>query len=128
MMADSRRKYGVGPSQPASRLRGRCASELLDNLIRPQQQRLRDRKAEGLRGLEVDDEVELRRLLDGKVGRLGAFQDPCDVPSCAPKYVESARTVREEDTAFRQRAGPTDHREPPLCREFGDLDSVHPEN
>jgi hypothetical protein len=37
---------------------------LLDDLIRPQQQRRRDREAEGLGGLEVDDEFEFGRLLD----------------------------------------------------------------
>src|SRR5713101_6164939 len=40
---------------------------LLDHLIRPQEERLRDRQAEGLGGLEVDDKLELGRLLDGKV-------------------------------------------------------------
>jgi hypothetical protein len=35
----------------------------LDDLVRPQQQRLRDRQAEGLGGLEVDDQLELGRLL-----------------------------------------------------------------
>ena len=37
---------------------------LLDNLVRPQQQRLRDREAQRLRGLEVDNQLELDRLLD----------------------------------------------------------------
>ena len=45
-----------------------------DDLIRPRQQRRRDREAEGLGGREVDDEFELRRLLDGKVGGLGALR------------------------------------------------------
>jgi hypothetical protein len=42
---------------------------LIDHLIRPQQQRRRDREAERLRGLEVDNEVELGRLLNRKVWR-----------------------------------------------------------
>jgi 2-polyprenyl-6-methoxyphenol hydroxylase-like FAD-dependent oxidoreductase len=37
----------------------------LDHLIRAQQQRRRDRQTEGLRGLEVDDQLEFGRLLDG---------------------------------------------------------------
>ena len=37
---------------------------LFDDLIRPQQQRRRNREAERLGGLEVDDEFELRGLLD----------------------------------------------------------------
>src|SRR5262249_14593756 len=36
---------------------------LLNNLIRPQQQRRRDRQAERLRGVEVDDHVKPYRLL-----------------------------------------------------------------
>jgi hypothetical protein len=36
--------------------------ESLYNLIRPQQQRRRDRKPERLRGLEVDRQLELGRL------------------------------------------------------------------
>ena len=44
---------------------------LFDHLIRPQQERGRDREAEGLSGLEIDDEFELGGLLDGEVGRRG---------------------------------------------------------
>jgi len=41
--------------------------ELLPNdLIRPPQQLRRDRQAEGLGGLEIDDQIELRGLLDGE--------------------------------------------------------------
>jgi len=46
---------------------------LLDDLIRPGQQRRRDRQAEGFSGLEINDEIELRRLLDGKVSRFRTF-------------------------------------------------------
>ena len=48
---------------------------LLDDLVRPQQQRLRDCQAEGLRGPEVDDQLELRGLLYGKVGGFRSFED-----------------------------------------------------
>jgi len=47
----------------------------LDHLIRPQQQRRRDGEAEGLGRLEVDDQFELRGLLDGEVGGFRAFED-----------------------------------------------------
>ena len=36
---------------------------LFDDLIRPDKHRRRDRQAKGLRGLEVDHELELRDLL-----------------------------------------------------------------
>jgi hypothetical protein len=42
---------------------------LLDHLIRPLQERGRDYQAQGLGGLEVDDEFELRRLLDREFTR-----------------------------------------------------------
>jgi len=48
---------------------------LLDGLICPQQDRLRYRQAEGLGGLQVDDQLEPRWLLNRKVGGLGAFQN-----------------------------------------------------
>jgi hypothetical protein len=38
-------------------------SDLFDHVIRPVQERLRDREAKGLGGLEVDDQFDLRRLL-----------------------------------------------------------------
>jgi hypothetical protein len=46
-----------------------------DDLIRLQEQRRRDHQAKGLGGLEIDDELEGRGLLDGKVAGLGPFQD-----------------------------------------------------
>jgi hypothetical protein len=48
-------------------------SHLRDNLIRAQEQRRRDRQPKRLGGLEIDDQLELRRLLDGKIARLGPF-------------------------------------------------------
>src|SRR5437762_944411 len=50
-----------------------------DELIRPDQQGLRDRQSKRLGGLEVDHELELGRLLHRKVGGLGAFKDPVRV-------------------------------------------------
>src|ERR1700737_1140366 len=51
----------------------------IDHLIRPQQERLGNRQAEGLGGLEVDDQLELRRLLDREVGGLGAVENFVDI-------------------------------------------------
>jgi hypothetical protein len=49
------------------------STALLDDLIRLQQDRLRDRQPERLGGLEVDDQLELLWLLDGEVAGLGTF-------------------------------------------------------
>src|SRR6266567_8175166 len=51
------------------------SSRLLDHLVRPEQHRLRDGQSERFRGLRIDHQLELRRLLDGKVRWLGALQD-----------------------------------------------------
>jgi hypothetical protein len=51
----------------------------LDHLVGAHQHRLRDRQAERPGGLEVDHQIELRRLLDGQVGGLGALKDLVDV-------------------------------------------------
>src|SRR6266446_2547851 len=47
----------------------------INHLIRPLQERRRDREAKGLRGLEVDDQLEFLGLLDGEVGWPRTIQD-----------------------------------------------------
>ena len=47
---------------------------LLDHLTRPLQEHRRDRQAEGLGGLEIDDEFELGGLLNGQIGYLHSMQ------------------------------------------------------
>jgi hypothetical protein len=61
---------------------------LLDHLIRPLQERRRDREAEGLGRLEVDVKVKLRRNLHGKLSRLRAFQDQIDVRRGASPHLK----------------------------------------
>src|SRR5262245_11033741 len=42
---------------------------LFDDVVRAQQERLRNREAEGLGGLQVDNQLDLGRLLDRKIAR-----------------------------------------------------------
>jgi hypothetical protein len=49
---------------PSRRNRRRATSSLFNHLIRPLQKGRRDRQAEGLGGLEVDEQVVLGGLLD----------------------------------------------------------------
>src|SRR5438046_1156203 len=51
----------------------------LDELRRLHQHFLRDGQPERAGGLQVDDEVELGRLLHRQIGRLGSLQDLVDV-------------------------------------------------
>jgi hypothetical protein len=53
-------------------------------LIRPRQQRRRDREAEGLGGLEADDELDPCGLFHGKIGWSGTFEDSMDVDGGGP--------------------------------------------
>src|SRR5258705_8948227 len=46
----------------------------IDHLIRPQQERRRDRQAEGLGGLEVDDEVEPIELLNRQISGVAVLR------------------------------------------------------
>src|SRR5258706_13472358 len=74
----------AGPREDAARAElGRRAlmvpraeiPDLFDHLIRPEQERFRDGQAEGLGGLEIDDQLELRGLLHGEIGGLGPLED-----------------------------------------------------
>src|SRR5262249_27891412 len=88
------RKHTTGPTMYVLR------SNLLDYLIRSQQQRWRDGEAERLGRLEVDHELELRGLLDGQIGRLRALENLIDVGGGAPPDIRQARAVRHEPPAL----------------------------
>jgi hypothetical protein len=64
-----------------------CRLSSLDHFVGTQQQRLRDRQPERPRSLQIDDEVETRRLLDRQVGGLGTLEDPVDERRTAPVRV-----------------------------------------
>src|SRR5436309_3058864 len=66
---ESSRPRGVRPRE--WRREGGRAARSLDYLVRPQQQCLRDREPQRLRGLEIDEELELGRLLDRQIAGLG---------------------------------------------------------
>ena len=60
-------------------------ARLLDQLVRLEEQRLRDREFECLRGLEVDHQLELCGLLHREIGGLGALEDFVDEGRCSPQ-------------------------------------------
>src|SRR3954447_11401185 len=64
----------IANGSPDSTQSGRSPA-LLDNLVGARQHRLRHSEAERLRGLEIDDQLENRRLVDRQIGGLGALED-----------------------------------------------------
>src|SRR4030095_1293370 len=84
------------PANPSAARRSwpRWSSTLFDDLVGPQQQRLRNREAECLGGLEVDDQLELRRLLDGEIGGPHTLEDPVHVRGNALGQIEHVAAVR----------------------------------
>src|SRR5450631_2358803 len=72
----------------------------LNHFVGAQQYRLRNREAERLRCLEVDDKVELGRLLDRQVGRIGALENLVHIASGATEKVSKVRSIGHQAPEF----------------------------
>ena len=69
------------------RARGTSDRGSFDHLVGAGEDRWRDGDAELLGSLEIDDQLEGRRLLDRQIGRLGAVEDLSDVTAWRPVAV-----------------------------------------
>src|SRR6266511_644386 len=96
----------------------------LNHLIRSRQQVRRNRQADLLRRFQIDDELELLRLLHGKVGGPGAFQNLLYVCGGAMEQVSNTRTVKQEPTSVHIVALRVYRRETALGRELYNLCSL----
>src|SRR4030095_3861592 len=65
-------------------LQGQTAA-LLNNVVCSHEDRLRDRQAQRLRGLEIDHQLEFGRLLDGELRGLGPLEDLVHIDRGAPE-------------------------------------------
>jgi hypothetical protein len=61
------------------------ARRFFDHLVGAQQNRRRDFDADGLGGLQIDDQLELGWPLDRQVGRYGPFGQLIHVVGSAPE-------------------------------------------
>src|SRR5262245_17965830 len=83
---------------PSQRLTSKAVtiSASFTHLIGAGQERRREIKAERLRSLQVDDQLEFSRPLDGQVGRLRASQYAIDIQRRAPVQIYRIDTVRHQ--------------------------------
>ncbi len=72
----------------------------LDYLIGTSEQGRRHFDAERLGGRQVDDEIELDRLLDRQVGRLCPAQDLIDIVAGAPVKIQEVRSIGHQTAGF----------------------------
>src|SRR5215510_5822345 len=96
----------------------------LDDLVCPPEHRRRDRQTERLSGLEVDHQLELRRLLDGQVAGVGTLQNLVHVGSGAPRQVSKVRSIGHQAPDIDILAVWEHRRQPVLCRQVHEASSL----
>src|SRR5262249_54197047 len=79
-----------------------------------------NREAEYLRGLEIDHELELRRLFDRKLGGLGTFEDLVRVNGSASVKIDHLWAIRHQAASLGE-LSTFAHQGKPICqRELDD--------
>ena len=75
-------------------------ASLFDHLVGAQQESFRDFKTERLGGRQIDDEIELGRLLDRDLGRLRPAQNLVDKIGGASIQVQEVRSIGHQPSRF----------------------------
>src|SRR5262245_26120128 len=101
---------------------------LLDDPIRLREHLRRNRQADLLGRLEIDDQLELRRLLDRNIARLGTFQNLVHIRGSAPAQVGNVHAVKHEPPGFSEIVLVVHDGEPVLHRKLYDLCSLRTED
>src|SRR6516165_6388145 len=84
---------------------------LLNYVIGSGEQRLRNGQSERFDCLEVDDQLELDRGLDGKLIRRRTLEDSIDIGRRTLKTIEQIISVGEESAEFNEETKRIDDRE-----------------
>jgi hypothetical protein len=80
--------------------------DLLDQLVGTNEERQWYFKPKYLRRPEVDEKLDLGRLLDGEIGGLRALEDPVNVKGSPAVHVEVIRAIPDQ-SALRCRYWPS---------------------
>src|SRR5262249_57985066 len=93
-------QWELKPTVPPSQCGRQClpVTSSPDYLIGLEEERRGDGQAQFLRGLQVDDQLELHGPLDGQVGRLGAVEDLRHQTGFLPEYVGQVWPIGHEAT------------------------------
>src|SRR5438552_17054874 len=83
----------------------------LDQLVGASEERWRNGEAERLSGGQVDDEIEFGRLLDGKLGRVGALENLVNVASGSTSQVSEICPVGDESARCHKFSNPRKRRQ-----------------
>src|SRR5262249_56309443 len=98
-------EIGQGLTVLCSRVgRQRPACNSLDHLVGAADKRQRNREAERLRGPEIDDHLDFRRLLDRHVSWLGAPENAPGVDAPEAIQVRNAASVADQSAGLDERA------------------------
>src|SRR5262249_43611250 len=96
----------------------------LDHLVGAREQRRWHVDAEDLSSRQIDDEIELGRLLDRDVGRLRTPQNPVDVVCGSPKQVGQVWSIGHQTSHFDILARAVHRRQPRAQRQDADANPV----
>src|SRR5207245_10733062 len=111
-----RRRRRPAPRRPASAVRRRAGSRAtrasvrrgaragssLDDLVRSHAERLGNRQSQRFGSLEVNDQLEVCRLLDREIGGPGALQDLVDKNGRTSVEHGKIDAVRDKGSGFRE--------------------------
>src|SRR5262245_28524896 len=120
--ADKRTLASICPLRAKSdRMRRSKKAQLFDPLVGEQLNRVGHLQAERLRGLQVDDELELGRLQYRQLGGLAALEDDAGINADLTEHVCDAGAVAHQQAGFDHLTIGTTRRHPVPRRQRGKL-------